>query len=133
MRATVVCVYAIVSERSSLKRASSEHRADCQVTHRDRKMAVDHVVEGSRLLGFSFPLMMPLILATVTLAVLHVWLEQRRIAKIGNRIPGPSTLPILGNAHYVINKNHHGECLGNKIDPAGAPWWLGWLAIVRLT
>lgn len=71
-------------------------------------MAVEHVVEGSRFLNLSFPLVVPLIIATVSLAVLHFWLEQRRIAKLGNRLPGPSTLPILGNAHYVINKNHHG-------------------------
>lgn len=70
---------------------------------------VEHVVEGSRLLGFSFPLVVPLILATVSLAVLHFWLEQRRIAKLGNKLPGPSTLPLLGNAHYVMNKNHNGK------------------------
>lgn len=70
---------------------------------------VEHVVEGSRFLFFSFPLVVPLIVATVSLAVVHFWLEQRRVAKLGNLIPGPSTLPLIGNAHYVFNKTHHGK------------------------
>lgn len=70
---------------------------------------VEHVAEGSRFLFFSFPLVVPLIVATISLAVAHFWLEQRRMAKLGNLIPGPPTLPLLGNAHYVYKKTHHGK------------------------
>lgn len=59
--------------------------------------------------GFSFPLILPLIFVTISLALLHVYLQTRRIAKIGNKIPGPPTLPIIGNAHYVWNKTHNGK------------------------
>lgn len=38
--------------------------------------------------GFSFPLILPLIFVTISVALLHVYLQSRRIAKIGNKIPG---------------------------------------------
>lgn len=70
--------------------------------------------------GYSFPLILPLIFASISLALLHVYLQSRRIAKIGNKIPGPPTLPIIGNAHYVWNKTHHGKLEPTKmIDPSG--------------
>lgn len=59
--------------------------------------------------GYTFPLILPLIFFTISLALLHVYLQSRRIAKIGNKIPGPPTLPIIGNAHYVWNKTHNGN------------------------
>lgn len=59
--------------------------------------------------GYSFPLILPMIFVSITLALLHVYLQSRRIAKIGNKIPGPPTLPIIGNAHYVWNKTHNGK------------------------
>lgn len=86
------------------------------------------VVEGGHV-GYTFPLMLPLIATTVALVLSYYWLQNRRIAKMGNLMPGkhnplirkknyfkivyliagPPTLPLLGNAHYVIGKNHNGE------------------------
>lgn len=59
--------------------------------------------------SYSFPLILPLIFVTICLALLHVYLQSRHIARIGNKIPGPPTLPIIGNAHYVWNKSHNGK------------------------
>lgn len=59
--------------------------------------------------GYSFPLILPLIFVFISLALLHVYLQSRRIAKLGNRIPGPTPLPIIGNAHMVWNKTHNGK------------------------
>lgn len=59
--------------------------------------------------GFSFPFILPIIFVTIGLALLHVYLQTRRIARIGNKIPGPPTLPLIGNAHYVWNKTHNGK------------------------
>lgn len=59
--------------------------------------------------GISFPLIIPLIFVTISLALTHLYLQTRRIARLGNKIPGPPTLPIIGNAHYVWNKTHNGR------------------------
>lgn len=58
---------------------------------------------------YSFPIMLPLIFVTIGVTLLHVYLQNRRIAKIGNKLPGPPTLPIIGNAHLIWNKTHHGK------------------------
>lgn len=65
--------------------------------------------------GFAFPLVIPLIAVTVGLALLHFYLHFRRIAQFGNKIPGPPALPIIGNAHMVMNKTHNGKMLKNHI------------------
>lgn len=76
---------------------------------------VEQIVDQNlRQTGFSFPIVIPLIVVTVGLALVHFYLETRRMAKLGNRIPGPPTLPIIGNAHYVLNKTHHGRNLHKK-------------------
>lgn len=73
---------------------------------------VEQIVgQNLRQSGFSFPMVIPLIALTVGLALIHFYLETRRMAKLGNRIPGPPTLPFIGNAHYVLNKTHHGKHL----------------------
>lgn len=72
--------------------------------------------------GYSFPLILPLIFVFISLALVHVYLESRRIAKIGNKIPGPPTLPIIGNAHYVWNKTHNGKQVQRK-------WFCGQIII----
>lgn len=59
--------------------------------------------------GYSLPLILPIIFVTISLTLLHFYLESRRIAKLGNKIPGPPTLPIIGNAHYVWSKTHNGK------------------------
>lgn len=59
--------------------------------------------------SLSFPLIIPVIFVFVALTLLHVYLQSRRIAKLGNLIPGPATLPLIGNAHMVWNKTHNGR------------------------
>lgn len=65
-------------------------------------------------IGYSFPLIVPLSFVFIALGLLHLYLQTRRIAKIGNKIPGPSALPIIGNAHMVWNKTHNGNISRNK-------------------
>lgn len=62
-------------------------------------------------IGFVTPFILPLIAATVALGLYYWHTQTRRLAKYGNRIPGPPTLPFLGNAHYVIGKSHNGACV----------------------
>lgn len=76
---------------------------------------VEQIVDQNlRQSGFSFPIVIPLIVLTVGLALIHFYLETRRIAKLGNRIPGPPALPIIGNAHYILNKTHNGKNLSKS-------------------
>lgn len=63
-------------------------------------MAVEQIIEGS---SFTSPLLLPLITVVVALAVVHFWQQSRHDRKIGDLIPGPPTVPILGNAHFFVN------------------------------
>lgn len=76
-------------------------------------MAVEQVIESS---SFSSPLFFPLITVVVALATVHFWQQTRRERRIGDLIPGPPTIPILGNAHYFVNLKNNGKselCLEN--------------------
>ncbi|CRK93146.1 CLUMA_CG006508, isoform B [Clunio marinus] len=63
-------------------------------------MAVEQIIEGT---SFTSPLVLPLITILVALAAIHFWQQSRRDRKIGDMIPGPPTVPIIGNAHYFVN------------------------------
>ncbi|XP_037028672.1 cytochrome P450 4g1-like [Bradysia coprophila] len=99
-------------------------------------MATQQIVEGAQM-GYVFPLMLPLITASVVLSLFYYWMQNRRIAKLGNLIPGPPTLPLLGNAHIVIGKNHNEIMelalkLGKKYTNV-ARVWIGPKLVVILT
>ncbi|XP_059618539.1 cytochrome P450 4g15-like [Phlebotomus argentipes] len=64
----------------------------------------ESMVEGR--LAFFSPLMLPLIATTLSLLLVYMWQQSRRIAKMGNALPGPPTLPFVGNAHILVGKNH---------------------------
>lgn len=68
-------------------------------------MAVEQIIEGS---SFMSPLLLPLVAVVVALATIHIWQQSRRERKFGDLIPGPPTLPILGNAHYFVNLKNNG-------------------------
>lgn len=59
--------------------------------------------------GFAFPLLLPLIAITIGTVLLYWWQQTKRMVRMANKIPGPPTLPILGNAHYVLGKTHNGN------------------------
>lgn len=71
-------------------------------------MAVEQIVQGGVL---SSPLLMPLLAIVAVLAAVHFWQMSRRERKIGDLLPGPPTIPIVGNAHYFINSSNHGKFL----------------------
>lgn len=76
-------------------------------------MAVEQMIEGST---FSSPLFLPLLTVVVTLVAIHFWQTTRRERKIASDIPGPPTIPLLGNAHIFMNLKNDGnrlifECL----------------------
>lgn len=76
------------------------------VTETVNIMAVEQIMEGST---FMSPLLLPLITVVVALTVVHFWQQTRRERKMGDLIPGPPTLPIVGNAHYFVNLKNDGE------------------------
>uniref|UniRef100_A0A1L8E432 Putative cytochrome n=1 Tax=Nyssomyia neivai TaxID=330878 RepID=A0A1L8E432_9DIPT len=57
-------------------------------------------------LGFFSPLMLPLIATTISLTVVYIWMQSQRITKMGHALPGPPTLPFVGNAHILMGKTH---------------------------
>lgn len=63
----------------------------------------------SEVLGIGY--MFPLVVITIGLMMSYWYSVNRRFVKYGNKLPGPATLPIIGNAHYVIGKNHNGMYL----------------------
>lgn len=71
-------------------------------------MAVEQIIEGT---SFTSPLLFPLITVVLALAAVHFWQMSRRERKIGDLMPGPPTLPILGNAHYFVNLKNDGKGL----------------------
>lgn len=70
-------------------------------------MAVQTINEHTSSMAYTFPLILPLIGATVGLTMLYWYSINKRVAKYGNLLPGPPTLPFIGNAHYVIGKTHN--------------------------
>lgn len=71
-----------------------------------RVMGVEQLAKANNV-AFVFPWILPLIATTIGLVMLYWHTQTKRLAKYGNRIPGPPTLPIIGNAHYVIGKSHN--------------------------
>ncbi|KOB71351.1 Cytochrome P450 4G49, partial [Operophtera brumata] len=49
----------------------------------------------------------PLLLLTSGLWALHRWQQKSKLYKMGEKIPGPSTVPFFGNALLVFQKKPH--------------------------
>lgn len=69
-------------------------------------MAVEQLIQSS---VFASPLVMPLLAIVLALTAVHFWQMSRRERKIGDMLPGPPTVPIVGNAHYFLNHTNHGN------------------------
>lgn len=50
-------------------------------------MAVQQIVEGGHV-GFMFPMVLPLIAASIGLILFYYWQQNKRIVKLGNLMPG---------------------------------------------
>ncbi|CAH2062931.1 unnamed protein product, partial [Iphiclides podalirius] len=46
----------------------------------------------------------PLVLIATSIWLLYRWQQQTKIFKLGNRLPGPSTVPLFGNALLAVGK-----------------------------
>jgi hypothetical protein len=69
-------------------------------------MVIESISMGE---SFMSPLVLPLATVVVALFVVHFWQISRRERKLGDLLPGPPTLPLVGNAHYFLNKKNNGE------------------------
>lgn len=76
-------------------------------------MAVEQMIEGS---SFTSSLFMPLATILATLVSIHFWQITRRERKMGNQIPGPPTLPIIGNAHTFLKLKNDGNDVAKKLS-----------------
>lgn len=53
------------------------------------------------------PIVIPLLTVTAVLLALHYYQQRSRLMKMGNKLPGPKTLPIIGNSHLILGKSNH--------------------------
>lgn len=58
--------------------------------------------------GFTLPLLLPLIAITISLGIFYWWQQNKNLITLGRKIPGPPTIPILGNAHLAIGRTANG-------------------------
>ena len=59
-------------------------------------MGVEPITKSAGLL-YSSPILLPLLTVFITLFAVHYWMQNRRTGKLGNKIPGPPTLPFIGD------------------------------------
>lgn len=85
----------------------------------------------------STPLVIPLLTIAAILAAVHYFQTQTRLMKLGQKIPGPPSLPLVGNAHMIVGKTNH-EIMNFALELAEvygnvARAWLGNNLVVFLT
>nr|CAD7430202.1 unnamed protein product [Timema monikensis] len=79
----------------------------------------------------------PLIFISAALTALYIWQQQTNLYKHGNKIPGPTALPFLGNIHELAGIKNAGEIMQKALRIA-SPYqdivkiWLGSKLIVFL-
>ncbi|CAG2059661.1 unnamed protein product [Timema podura] len=79
----------------------------------------------------------PLIFISAALTALYIWQQQTNLFKHGNKIPGPTALPFLGNIHELAGVQNAGEIMQKALRIA-KPYqdivkiWLGSKLIVFL-
>nr|CAD7258623.1 unnamed protein product [Timema shepardi] len=79
----------------------------------------------------------PLIFISAALTALYIWQQQTNLYKHGNKIPGPTALPFLGNIHELAGIRNAGEIMEKALKIA-KPYqdivkiWLGSKLIVFL-
>ncbi|CAH1103827.1 unnamed protein product [Psylliodes chrysocephalus] len=54
------------------------------------------------------PLITIILGVAAILSIYQYWFHSQRYVKLGNQLPGPSTIPILGNAHMVLGLSASG-------------------------
>ncbi len=67
-------------------------------------MALEKVITSGI---FSSPLFPPLMAILITLTIIHFRQLLKRERKLGDLLPGPPTVPLLGHAHYFVTNTNH--------------------------
>lgn len=58
----------------------------------------------------SVGLAFPLVVVTAVLCAIYYWQQSTRKFQLGNKVPGPRPIPVIGNALDIITcKNPHGN------------------------
>ncbi|XP_018572314.1 cytochrome P450 4g15-like [Anoplophora glabripennis] len=88
-------------------------------------------------LSFSSILMLVLISICTLLIVYEYWFRNLRYVKLGNKMPGPRTIPLLGNAYLAIGQSPSeilqlGMKMYNDLNAEVIRLWLGPKLIVGL-
>lgn len=52
-----------------------------------------------------------ILLSLIILLITYFLLKRKRNVDLGNKIPGPRTIPLLGNGHSFLNKSTDGKWL----------------------
>ncbi|XP_055370803.1 cytochrome P450 4g1-like [Condylostylus longicornis] len=99
-------------------------------------MAVE-ALESSAKMGFYSPIFLGLVTTIASLVAVYWWQQNKRFVKMGNAIPGPTSLPFIGNAHLVVGKTHN-EILEMALKLSknfgnSSKAWLGSKLLVFLT
>lgn len=63
-------------------------------------MSAETVIEASKV-SFS-PLLIPTISVFLILYAIHLWQTNNRAYKLALKLPGPTPLPFVGNAHLLM-------------------------------
>ncbi|CAO1377861.1 unnamed protein product [Diamesa serratosioi] len=66
-------------------------------------------IKNKIFVDWSLPFVIPIVSTLVILVLVHLYQTTGRMAKLANQLPGPKTLPFIGNAHIALGlkSNHH--------------------------
>ncbi|XP_046992771.1 cytochrome P450 4g15-like [Schistocerca americana] len=78
----------------------------------------------------SSSMLYPILIVTAILTIIHYWRENSRFVKLGNKLPGPPTLPFIGNIHMIFGITSSNEIMEKALEiskdyPPVVRGWIG--------